>query len=391
MKIILSRKGFDAGAGGYPSPLFIEENRLLSLPIPEENKIYSANTGRLYSDLQYDDTTTYLDIMTQLGMKDFINQNAHVDPDINPNVLKNRKPGWRGLFGQCDIAQKHLLNNGVEIGDLFLFFGWFKNVIKYKGKYKYIPSTEKHIIWGYMQVGEIDSIGETTEYEPWKLDHPHYRNRKRKLNTGYIAKENLDFSPGIPGCGVFNYDDSLVLTDINQKNKSIWRLPSIFHPSYGAKITYHEDQKRWELHDDHCKLNSVPRGQEFIITGNNNAVDWVKGIIIKNKKPQIEISKIKTKEGNLNNLKDDNIVLMTCYRKATKEKFTVKFNLEDMDKIKQFDEWKIEKNNNKVYANIGTVNTYLHRLIYGECKGKSVFAKNGDYFDCTRDNLYVKP
>jgi len=39
MKIILSRKGFDSSAGGYPSPLIIEENQLVSFPIPEGNDI----------------------------------------------------------------------------------------------------------------------------------------------------------------------------------------------------------------------------------------------------------------------------------------------------------------------------------------------------------------
>ena len=69
-----------------------------------------------------------------------------------------------------------------------------------------------------MQVGEIDSINETSEYESWKLDHPHYRNRNRTSNTGYIAREILDFNPEIPGWGVFSYNESLVLTDPDQKN-----------------------------------------------------------------------------------------------------------------------------------------------------------------------------
>jgi hypothetical protein len=51
MKIILSRKGFDSAAGGYPSPLFIEENRLLSLPIPEDNDSNYIDTGITYKNL----------------------------------------------------------------------------------------------------------------------------------------------------------------------------------------------------------------------------------------------------------------------------------------------------------------------------------------------------
>lgn len=430
MKIILSRKGFDSGAGGYASPFFIKEGRLLSLPIPEENKIYSTSTGRLYSDLQFDDSTTYLDIMNQLGIKNYTGKNAHLDPDISPNVLIDRKPGWKGLFGQCDAAQRHLFNNSVQPGDLFLFFGWFRDVIKINDKYKYIPYTDKHIIWGYMQVGEIDSIGETKEYESWKLDHPHYRNRKRKFNTGYIARENLDFNPDLPGCGVFSFDDSLVLTYPNQKNRSIWKLPQFFHPSYGTQITYHGNQQLWELHDDYCILHSVFKGQEFIMTGNDSVIEWAKDLIRIDKKPQIKSHQIKTNvlltksvpvihaqksavadndekrvsidkpddcHGALRevdkryNSEANNIVSMACYRRATNEEFVVKFNLEDMDKVKQFDVWKVEKGSKKVYANRGNLNTYLHRLILGECEGKKVFAKDGNYFNCTRDNLYVKP
>jgi len=288
MKVILSRKGFDSGAGGYPSPFFVKEGRLLSLPIPEENKIYTADTGRTYSDLLFDDDTTYFHIMDQLGMKNFTGKNAHLDPDINQNVLKDRKPGWKGLFGQCDAAQQHLCNNHVRPGDLFLFFGWFRDVKEIVGKYKYVSGTDKHIIWGYMQIGEIDSVGQTSIYESWKLDHPHYRNRNRVSNTGYIARESLDFNPEIPGCGVFNYDDSLVLTDPTQRNRTVWRLPKFFHPDYETKMTYHEyifnsgNKQVWESYDDHCILHSVCKGQEFVITGNDKVVEWAKKTVTQN-------------------------------------------------------------------------------------------------------------
>ena len=45
----------------------------------------------------------------------------------------------------------------------------------------------------------------------------------------------------IPGYGIFTYDDSLVLTDANQNKRTIWRLPYFFHPTYGTKMTYHEN------------------------------------------------------------------------------------------------------------------------------------------------------
>ena len=36
MKIILSRKGFDSGSGGYPNPI-MPNGTLLPLPIPSKN------------------------------------------------------------------------------------------------------------------------------------------------------------------------------------------------------------------------------------------------------------------------------------------------------------------------------------------------------------------
>jgi hypothetical protein len=42
MKIILSRKGFDSGSGGCPSPIF-PDGSLMSLPIPDKQSKISYN------------------------------------------------------------------------------------------------------------------------------------------------------------------------------------------------------------------------------------------------------------------------------------------------------------------------------------------------------------
>ncbi len=64
MKIILSRKGFDSEAGGYPSPLFIEEKCHVSLPIPEDINGNAFDTGITYSDIYFKDANTYAAVMT---------------------------------------------------------------------------------------------------------------------------------------------------------------------------------------------------------------------------------------------------------------------------------------------------------------------------------------
>ena len=396
MKIILSRKGFDSATGGYPSPLFIEDGRLLSIPIPEVNKLYKEDTGRKYSDLIFDNERTYRDIIKGLGVDRFDDVPVHVDPDIKSDIITERKSGWKGIFGQCDAAQGHLTANNIEVGDLFLFYGWFKEVQEKNGMLRYTPGTDKHIIWGYMQIGAIDSIVENEQYEDWKLDHPHYQNKNRKNNTGYIACDHLDFCPDMPGCGVFKYDESLVLTCPNY-TRSIWRLPSFFHPSYGTEMTYNRDAKRWTLKDDCCILESANIGQEFILSGNQDAVEWAKKLLINaslRSKEGIPLKKYKTikTEKPIRGIKINNpaYVTMKCTRRATGEVFEVLYDLDDHDKVKKY-HWKVEKSIDKVYAVLeGMQNIFLHRLVTDAKEGVIVKTKNGNYFDCRKENLIEK-
>lgn len=147
MKIILSRKGFDSIAGGYPSPLFIDERYLVSLPIPEDIDGNYIDTGITYSDIYLKEGNTYSDVMNSLGIKGFEKRYVHLDPDINSSTKRNRDADWRGIFGQCGASQSHLANHKVEEGDLFLFFGWFKDVKKINDKYRFINKTDKQVIW----------------------------------------------------------------------------------------------------------------------------------------------------------------------------------------------------------------------------------------------------
>lgn len=282
MKIILSRKGFDSSAGGYPSPHLVDSGRLISFPIPEDETV---NTGVSYSDLIVDQSNTYLDLMKQLGIKKYSDgTSVHLDPDINSSVIKRKHTEWRGIFGQSSAAQAHLAKKKVQVGDLFLFFGWFKDVVRTELGYKYVNGTHRHIIWGYMQVGEIEPIAEAVHYDNWKLPHPHYQCRDREMNTAYIAAPTLSFNSSIPGCGTFKFQQSLVLTQAGQRNRSVWQFPRYFHPSSGTRMSYHEDlysksgKPVWELRDDHCILQSVGRGQEFVIEGNVEIENWANGL-----------------------------------------------------------------------------------------------------------------
>ncbi|MCB2289841.1 hypothetical protein LGK97_08695 [Clostridium sp. CS001] len=285
MKIILSRKGFDSAAGGYPSPLFIDEKFHVSLPIPEDINGNAFDTGITYSDIYFKDGNTYAEVMNSLGIKGFENRYVHLDPDLNYNVTRSRANNWKGIFGQCSTSQSHLSNQRVEEGDLFLFFGWFKDVKRINGRYTFVNKTDKQIIWGYLQVGKIESILENENYCEWKLNHPHYYDRNRIKNTAYIANEKLSFNENMPGYGCLSYSEDLVLTCSGQTNRSMWMLPKYFHPSFNTKMTFHEKLKSpkgkpiWQFKNDCCLLQTVGRGQEFVISGNTDVEEWAKIII----------------------------------------------------------------------------------------------------------------
>ena len=119
MKIILSRKGFDSGYGGYASPI-MPDDRLLSLPIP-------LNDDVVYSDLFVDNDNSYFHLMSKLKSKiksdkQSINlyekSKCHLDPDLRESIFKKKRPkGWKPSFGQIGAAQTHLANQGVTIGE----------------------------------------------------------------------------------------------------------------------------------------------------------------------------------------------------------------------------------------------------------------------------------
>lgn len=262
MKVILSRKGCDDRYGGCPSPIFPDKT-MLSLPIP--------GLGSLtYSELEYNGLS-YKDILKQLKTS-FLHEKCHLDPDIRENVRKIPAKNWQAAFGQTDKAQTHLENQKVGVGDLFLFFGTFQEVDFVNGIIKKQKlSTARHIIFGYLQIGEILK-GENVEKCIW---HPHADRRihPEKNNTIYLASKKLiinGYDSGKKGYGTFDYSPSRVLTK-HGMSKSRWELPDFFKT---VPISCHSS--------DSFKSNyfqSVCIGQEIVIEANRNVISWTKKII----------------------------------------------------------------------------------------------------------------
>ncbi|OMH32861.1 hypothetical protein BGP75_14330 [Motiliproteus sp. MSK22-1] len=281
MKIILSRKGFDSGSGGCPSPIF-PDGRLQSLPIPDNDSQIE------YGQISLNKSDAMGDIVEQLTRGKYSAQStAHLDPDLEEDALP-RKPGWNPVLGQAGAAQGHLRNNAVEAGDLFLFFGLFRPVIKNRNHWVFDKTqSARHVIWGWLQIGNIIQVTENTSYEqPWLAYHPHLASLSDPNNHLYVATKDLTFegkATGSSGAGVITHTSELItLTEKNSPKPSIWTLPDWFFPSKERlAMTYHRKLDRWSKRNGKTRLQSTARGQEFILDADQypEALNWVKEIV----------------------------------------------------------------------------------------------------------------
>lgn len=264
MRLILSRKGFDSSSGGCPSPIF-PNGTMLSLPIPDrssriayrEIEHQGVNVGQVVADLTGDDRR--------------LRHYAHLDPDLDRDALP-RRDGWRPLFGQTGAAQGHLRNQNVQADDLFLFFGLFRRVERTRSGWRFVgEAAAKHVLWGWLHIGEVHTVEELASNAlPWARYHPHFQGKRDVNNTLYIGSDRLRLDSkdvDAPGAGLFRQiEDRLILTDPDAGSLARWRLPPAFFPGAGKPpLSYHRTPERWRLGDGYCTVQSVSRGQEFVL------------------------------------------------------------------------------------------------------------------------------
>lgn len=276
MKIIFSRKGFDSSSGGCPSPL-LPDGKLLSLPIPDKSSLIK------YSQLHYG-KFNFGEIVSSLTknkiMADYC---VHLDPDIDSKYLPREK-GWNPIFGQAGMSQSHLQKMGVEVGDIFLFFGLFRKIVINGISISWSPGSKPfHALWGWLQIGEIIKVDSTIESKmPWAKYHPHVYNIARKNNCLYKSSKSLVISNkalSIPGAGTFNncYHKQILSSDDSNK-VTCWSLPKWIYPSSNKKpLSFHSDLSRWCISDNTVLLQTVGRGQEFVLDCNDyvESYDWI--------------------------------------------------------------------------------------------------------------------
>ena len=243
MKIVFSRKGFDGSAGGYPSPII--DGMPVSLPIPY------LNSTRSYYQQDLDKIVTDLTNGKVRG-SDF----CHNDPDLRI-----------GAFGQVSSAQSHLENQKVGPGDLFLFFGWFRDVEIDDGKYRYRKDArDHHRIFGWMFIDQKMSVGANTDEFRRKFHkyaaHPHAIGEWGHNNTIYLAPDTVFLFEkiSIRGFGILPKSEQTLLSNFDAPSKRYWNVPDWLNPEKGGCIPSYHDEKNYI----DGFLKTAGRGQEFV-------------------------------------------------------------------------------------------------------------------------------
>ncbi|MEZ4682602.1 MAG: hypothetical protein R2932_51185 [Caldilineaceae bacterium] len=168
------------------------------------------------------------------------------------------------------------------------FFGWFREVQKVGRGYRFVRhAPDQHVIYGWLQVGEIWQGPQLSERLPaWAGSHPHCTGGRGVRNTIYVAADQLTLPgqvlPPLPGAGCFaGYDERYCLT-APQALRTQWRLPRWFYPNRArAPLTYHGDPMRWAVDERYAYLRSATRGQEFVLdsAAYPEALPWLHNLV----------------------------------------------------------------------------------------------------------------
>ena len=281
MKIVLSRKGFDSSTGGVPSPI-LPDGRLIPLPIPDRN------SNVRYGQIEYGDVEIGKLVHSLTRGRIRSSSRVHLDPDL-VSIKKYSRDGLRACFGQCGSAASHLLNQGVGKGDLFLFFGWFREVWgnprhSHSHRFSYKPGApDLHVIFGWLLIDQV--ICPSGPIPGSIRDHPHCTGPRPTPNRLYLASNNEGLSLGgkeIPSAGMLPFARRPQILTANGSRRSLWNLPSWCFPREGnIPFSYHSDLRRWKRVGQEVRLSSVARGQEFVLDTKlfPEARDWSSGVL----------------------------------------------------------------------------------------------------------------
>lgn len=285
MKIVLSRKGFDSTYGGVASPI-LPDGRMVSLPIPERPSAITP-ASRTYGQIHAGDFSVG-SLVHGLTKGALTPQDAaHLDPDLDAGSIRPRPGGWRPAFGQTGAAASHLRNQGVGPGDVFLFFGWFREAVEpTPGQFRWkVDSANIHACFGYLQIAERWPVAPLSALPKWLTEHPHHKPVPYgTVDDIYLATDRLNL-PGHhidrPGGGLLGPCQPKYRLTAPGRTRSVWHLPAWFHPLPPVPLTGHAAPDRWTPSDTGVFLQTICQGQEFVLDCDQypQALDWLAEIL----------------------------------------------------------------------------------------------------------------
>lgn len=164
---------------------------------------------------------------------------------LRPGNLCHEDPMFHDgqcAFGQTGAAQAHLINQGVGVGDVFLFFGLFAEP---DGRDRH------HRIFGFLHVAEVRAVGQQPQevdcFEGFPRRHPHTIGEWNENNTIYLG----------PGATARKAHQHLRLSKLGGL-VSCWLIPPWLRTT---GLSYHRQPARWVAENE---LQVVGRGQEFV-------------------------------------------------------------------------------------------------------------------------------
>ena len=215
-----------------------------------------------------------------------------MDPDLNRRK-SSRLEGWRPALGQVNGSQTHLENHEIQVGDVFLFFGWFREVELIGGRWcykKHAPNI--HLLFGWLEIGSIHHLAnhQASDFSLGIQQHVHiadlerYNQDYKGKNTLYVAKEHSKYLENSFGGGCFSYWSPQLQLTKKGYGRSFWQLPAWFKPEGRQPLSHHSKVNRWMDDKDsieHVILRVVGRGQEFVIDGSEypELEEWVSSLI----------------------------------------------------------------------------------------------------------------
>ncbi|MBS0467856.1 MAG: hypothetical protein JSS31_02485 [Proteobacteria bacterium] len=278
MKFIFSRKGFDSQYGCVPSPI-LPDGSLQTFPIPSRH-------GRLLGDIQGSLGPVHKLACDLTKGAITASTSVHLDPDLSKDSVA-RRPGWRASLGQVGSAQKHLAKQGVGEGDVFLFFGWFRQAEHVAGRWQYVHGAPNlHSLFGWLQVGRVLKVG-SSECPEWLEEHPHVQHASRigVDNTIYVAGESLAGTHNrLPAAGNFRHWGTGLQLTAPGYSRSVWRVPRwLLKNPEQPTLSYHRDPARWSVDSDGALLRTVGKGQEFVIDVGDckEATQWLQDMVLR--------------------------------------------------------------------------------------------------------------